>query len=191
MMTKILSIFLLNLSCYAVEISDFQLFNKIDHSLINDTLPETLHMRVQSLAPVIINVSQTLKLNPSLALSITWTESHFKAQAVSKKKAQGLMQILPKTQKEVMKKLGYEYNKMFTQNLNSNIQYQELENIIIGTSYLTYLLERFNNNVDHAIIAYNMGPTWLSKQLKNNKIVGNRNDYLNKVKNKMRILALN
>ena len=83
-------------------------------------------------------------------------ESNFDERAVSKKGAQGLMQIMPATERYIAKKLGEE---------NYDI-YDPETNIRFGTWYLGYLYYRFGS-YELAAVAYNAGEGtlrgWLSK----------------------------
>lgn len=137
--------------------------------------------------PVAQNIAVELNVSPELVISVIWTESHFKSAATSKVGATGLMQIMPKTRKSLIKEMK-NYNLLISKYLATGLTYGELEDIILGTYYLNKLKTRFKNT-EHAIIAYNMGPTWVAKKLARKKILGKKNDYLNKVKNKLMIVA--
>ncbi|MDI6736242.1 MAG: lytic transglycosylase domain-containing protein [bacterium] len=91
--------------------------------------------------------SQKYGLNPNLVTSIIKAESNFNPDAVSKKGAAGLMQLMPGTAKE----LGV-----------TNIFNPE-ENIEGGTKYFRTLLDNFNQNLPLALAAYNAGPETVKK----------------------------
>ncbi len=77
----------------------------------------------------------------NLIRAVIKTESNFLAHAVSVKGAQGAMQIMPETQKE----LGLENP------LNAE------DNVLAGTKYLKQQLDYFNGDVSLALAAYNAG----------------------------------
>ena len=78
----------------------------------------------------------------SLIKAVIKAESSFDHKAVSKKGAKGLMQLMPKTVNDM--EVADPYNPE--------------ENIFGGAKYLSSLMERFKNNIEHALAAYNAGP---------------------------------
>ena len=172
-------------NCVYAQSIKFNIDPIIDYS----NVPLELRERIQTLSPIINDVSKSFEIDINLLVSVAWTESHFVKKARSYKGAMGVMQVMPKTRSYILKKMGKEFNKILTKNLSSHYDYKEIEDIIIGSYYIKYLLIKFDSNLDHAIMAYNMGPKWVKKKLKNNQIIGNNNQYLNKVKSKMILLA--
>lgn len=85
-------------------------------------------------------------LDPRLVYALIEQESRFNACAVSPKGAQGLMQIMPDTQKL----------------LGLSEPFDPERNIAAGTRYLKSMLDRFQTEV-MALAAYNAGPGAVAK----------------------------
>ena len=86
-------------------------------------------------------------LSPGLIRGVIQAESNFRVDAVSRAGAQGLMQLMPATAKElgVTKPLDIE------------------QNIDGGAHYLRKMLDRFGGDVKLALAAYNAGPGTVRK----------------------------
>lgn len=109
---------------------------------------------------IVFEMSEKYDVDGALILSIIKNESDFNKDAVSKKKAVGLMQLMENTAKSVADENGIIYNKSLLLDPRVNIE--------LGTFYLKYLIEKFQN-VDLAIIAYNAGEGNVVKWLENEK----------------------
>ena len=79
---------------------------------------------------------------PALVHAVVMAESAGNPAAVSNAGAQGLMQIMPDT----------------AASCGVSNAFDPAENVDCGTRYLHSLLERYNNNVELAVAAYNAGP---------------------------------
>ena len=100
----------------------------------------------------IIEVQSTEnEVSAALILAVIRTESSFRENAISKKDAYGLMQIT----RETMDWLISTYPKKFEDVNLENLMEPEI-NIALGTTLLSFLLERYENE-DTALAAYNAG----------------------------------
>ena len=100
------------------------------------------------------------QLNKALVFAFVRQESCFNNKAQSAVGAVGLMQIMPKTGRELAKNLGYS----FSTEMLKNPEY----NLALGQRYLQNLLNTsfINNNLLFTAVAYNAGPGNLQKWLK-------------------------
>lgn len=97
--------------------------------------------RQRSLSPQINQIAAQVGVDPFLVHAIISAESAYKPRATSRVGAQGLMQLMPAT----ARRFGV-YDA-----------YNTGENIRGGTTYLKWLLNRFNGNYQLAIAGYNAG----------------------------------
>ena len=190
-MKLILALFLLAGNAYSSELFKPLFNDKCSTQEITKILPNNLTDRVNKIFTVINKISIELETNPCLILSVVWTESTFKASQKSFKGAEGLMQLMPRTKNAMTLKMKYKLNRMITANLSTGLHHRELENLIIGTYYMKKLIKRFKGNTNHAIIAYNQGPTRTIAQLNNGYKVGKQNQYLNKINDRLILVTIN
>ena len=99
------------------------------------------------------------RAEPALVYSIARQESNFDPSAVSGSNARGLMQLLPGTASDTARKLGIAHRtSMLTQD--------PAHNLLLGSAYLSEMLDRFNGSVALAAAGYNAGPRradeWIS-----------------------------
>jgi hypothetical protein len=115
--------------------------NEIDH-FEPDLSPEPAPTTSQGLPSLVSAASARYHLDPDLVNSMIHAESGFNANAVSRKGAQGLMQLMPQTASE----------------LGVADVLDPAANVEGGTRYLRVLLERYNFDLIKALAAYNAGP---------------------------------
>jgi Transglycosylase SLT domain len=101
----------------------------------------------QGLTDVINGAGERHQIDPDFINSVIRAESGFHQHAVSKKGAQGLMQLMPGTASQ----------------LGVNNAFDPRSNVEGGTTYLRALLEKYNYDVPKALAAYNAGPGRVDK----------------------------
>jgi soluble lytic murein transglycosylase-like protein len=97
---------------------------------------------VLDLNQVVNSASATYHLDPDLVNSVIHAESGFNSHAVSRKGAQGLMQLMPDT----------------ASRLGVANAFDPQSNVGGGSRYLRELLELYNFDLIKALAAYNAGP---------------------------------
>jgi len=96
----------------------------------------------QDLRSLVTTSSSRYHLDPDLVNSVIHAESGFDPDAVSRKGARGLMQLMPNTALQ----------------LGVRDAYDPGANVEGGTKYLRELLERYDFDLIKALAAYNAGP---------------------------------
>jgi soluble lytic murein transglycosylase-like protein len=95
-----------------------------------------------NLNQVVNGAGQRHQIDPDFINSVIRAESGFNSRAVSKKGAQGLMQLMPQTASQLGVANSFDPNA----------------NVEGGTKYLRELLEKYNFDARKALAAYNAGP---------------------------------
>ena len=95
-------------------------------------------------------------VSPALVYGVIRRESAFDPNIVSSAKAQGLMQLIPPTAKQVTRGLGLKP-------LARKQIFEPDTNVKLGTAYLKTLLSRFDGNYALATASYNAGPHRMPK----------------------------
>jgi len=96
----------------------------------------------QALKLMVNGASERHQIDPDFIDSVIRAESSFNNRAISKKGAQGLMQLMPQTASQLGVSNAFDANA----------------NVEGGTKYLRELLEKYNYDVPKALAAYNAGP---------------------------------
>ena len=110
-------------------------------------VPPSATPAAQTLAEIVHEASDKTLLDEDLLYSVIKAESDSNPRAVSRKGAQGLMQLMPQT----AKKLGVEN------------AFDPRANVNGGSQYLHDMLVRFNFDLANALAAYNAGPEAVAK----------------------------
>jgi soluble lytic murein transglycosylase len=109
--------------------------------------------------PDLVADSQRNGLDPYLVASLIRQETEFNAGAVSNRSAYGLMQLIPSVGKAMAKKNGIKH-------FSTNDLLNPSTNLLLGTTNLKQVLDRFGGQAEYALAAYNAGDTpirlWLS-----------------------------
>ncbi|MDR3370134.1 transglycosylase SLT domain-containing protein [Rhodoferax sp.] len=97
--------------------------------------------RAAKLRPMIDGVANSVKLAPGLINAVISAESNYDARAVSPRGAIGLMQLMPATAKR----------------FGVTNPFVERDNVYAGASYLKWLLDFFEGDLELALAGYNAG----------------------------------
>lgn len=114
---------------------------------------------------VIVEHSRMHNIRPDLVRAVVQVESAFNPYAVSPKGAQGLMQLMPATARE----------------LGVRNAFNPIDNIRGGTMYLRQLLDRYGNDEMLALAAYNAGPNAVDRYGVRVPPFRETRDYVNKI----------
>lgn len=98
--------------------------------------------RVEQYEPIIEKASQAFGIDKNIIKSVIFTESAGKNDAVSNKKAKGLMQLIDSTAKD----------------MGVTNSWDPEQNILGGTKYLAKMLEKYDGDMKLSLAAYNAGP---------------------------------
>jgi soluble lytic murein transglycosylase-like protein len=112
--------------------------------------------------------SKSAGIRPDLVRAVIQVESGFDSRARSSKGAMGLMQLMPATAAE----------------LGVVNPYNPQENIRGGVTYLRQLLDKYGNNEELALAAYNAGPDAVDRYGYQIPPYRETRDYVSKVKDR-------
>lgn len=99
-------------------------------------------MEGESVSEVIARYAETFDLEEALIKAVIKVESDYNPKAVSSRGAQGMMQLIPGTARDM------EVSDPFNPD----------QNIRGGSRYLRLMLDEFGGNLELALAAYNAGP---------------------------------
>jgi hypothetical protein len=92
---------------------------------------------------IIYGLARSHRVNPQLVAAVVQVESAFDPEAVSNKGARGLMQLMPAT----ARRFGVEPEELF----------EPEKNVEAGVRYLSWLIDRFSEDLSRVLAAYNAG----------------------------------
>jgi soluble lytic murein transglycosylase-like protein len=109
------------------------------------TTPLTVTVAPTPYNQIIHAASERYRLPPALIAGVIKCESNWKATAVSKAGARGLMQILPRTARSEFQ-------------IDPEDLWDPIVNIDVGTAYLRILANKYKGDSATTVAAYNAGP---------------------------------
>ncbi len=121
--------------------------------------------QLETLADAIYEESVRAAVDPLLVASIVAKESSFRDSVVSPAGAVGLMQLRPAVADDLADRLDLEWSG--PESLNS-----PSINVRLGILYYKELMDRFDGDAAKALTAYNFGPTFVSRQLREGTYAG-------------------
>ncbi|RMG94453.1 MAG: lytic transglycosylase domain-containing protein [Deltaproteobacteria bacterium] len=113
-------------------------------------LPEAdpeVSARIAQYGPLVERAAEAHGLDPALVAAVVWVESRFDPSARSPAGAVGLMQLMPRTAREIGRRMG---KRIRRRNPASNLD--------AGCFYLRRMLDGQRGNVRWALAAYHAGP---------------------------------
>lgn len=111
----------------------------------------------------IFKYSHENRIDPMLVAAVIYVESRFNTEAVSKKGARGLMQIMPETGQ-------WAAGKLCIDDFDVDMLFEPELNIKLGTWYLSTLMKEYSGNMNLVIAAYNGGRGNVNQWLKTDTI---------------------
>ena len=115
------------------------------HELAANAFPAPVPRYLQS---ILEEAAAKYRIDPNLLAAMAMKESAFNPNAVSRRGAQGLLQLMPRTAKSLGVKDAFDPR----------------QNVLGGARYVRYLLDRFDGDIDMVLAAYNLGPERIAKE---------------------------
>lgn len=117
----------------------------------------------------ITEAARMFRLDPYLLAALIKVESRFDSNAQSEVGAMGLMQVMPNTAAWVAHQIGMS-------NFHSELLYEPRINLLIGSWYLSHLIQDFDGNLVVSLAAYNAGRGNVRAWLATDQWKGNMSD---------------
>lgn len=128
---------------------------------VTKRLPKKFKAQAKSVTEVIIKEAAQHGLDPYFVMAVISGESSFNPQAIGPVGEIGMMQIRPATGKWMANKIKMKWH-------GDKTLRDPVKNIKLGTAYIAWLREKFDNHSQLYLAAYNMGPKSVNKALNKN-----------------------
>lgn len=111
--------------------------------------PELVLVAKRDLTALIEEAAYRESVPPYLVAAVARVESNLDPRAVSHKGAIGLMQVMPET----ARRFGFDARRL----------HDPVHNVAAGATYLRWLLDRYDGDLDRVLAAYNAGEGAVAK----------------------------
>jgi soluble lytic murein transglycosylase len=128
---------------------------------VTERLPKKFKNKAQNITEIIIKEAAKHGLDPYFVMAVISGESSFNPLAIGPVGEIGMMQIRPTTGEWMAKKVKMKWNGEKTLR-------DPIANIKLGTAYIAWLREKFDNHSQLYLAAYNMGARSVNKALAKN-----------------------
>lgn len=125
-------------------------------STVTKRLPTKYKSQAKAVTEAIIKEASSQGLDPYFVMAVISGESSFNPLAIGPVGEIGMMQIRPATGEWMAKKIKFNWKGEKTLR-------DPVANIKLGTAYLAWLREKFSNQSQLYLAAYNMGPKSVKK----------------------------
>lgn len=118
---------------------------------ITARLPKKYKSQAKAVTDAIVKEARNHGMDPYFVMAVISGESSFNPLAIGPVGEIGMMQIRPATGKWMAEKIKFKWK-------GENTLRDPVANIKLGTAYLAWLREKFDNHGQLYLAAYNMGP---------------------------------